>query len=184
MKQSYPNEILAADRITLRRVDPKYYKVAFEVIEENREYLDEFLPWVEGLKSVEDELKSLELIYQRWTEYKIFDYMIFLNSNNTYIGNIGGHHIEWNNKLIEYGYWVAKNYQGNGYITEAAGAIEQEFFRLGFHRLEIRCSDFNIKSSKIPERLNYTFEGLLRENQIFQGKFRNTKVYSKLATDE
>ena len=66
-------------------------------------------------------------------------------------------------------------------ITEAVEAIgDFAFQQLGARRVEIRTDTRNSQSRKIPERLGYDLEGILRHDRLdTQGLPRNTAVYAK-----
>lgn len=183
MEPCYPSENLQNDELILKRVHVDFVQTIYELVSKNRKYLGEFLPWIEGINSLEDEKESIGIISKRWDEQSMFDYMIFIKDSDTYIGNIGIHTINWSINRAELGYWIGENFQGNGYVTKACRILEQELFKMGFHRIQICCSDKNTSSSKVPERLGYIYEGTLRENAIVNGAYRNTKYYSKLKTD-
>lgn len=68
-------------------------------------------------------------------------------------------------------------------MSEAVRLIEKHLFHVGFHRIQIRCSDLNSRSEGVPLRCGYHFEGIGREDAIEKGEYRNTKTFSKLSTD-
>ena len=70
---------------------------------------------------------------------------------------------------------------GMGLITEAVQLLEAECFRLGFHRIEIRCSSKNEKSALVALRNNFVLEGYLKDEMIENGQFRDTFIFAKRA---
>jgi len=69
-------------------------------------------------------------------------------------------------RLPEYaaGYWVDRGHEGKGYVTEAAGAVlGLAFGPLGAHRVRVTCSENNVRSIAVAERLGFVREGCLRE---------------------
>jgi RimJ/RimL family protein N-acetyltransferase len=70
----------------------------------------------------------------------------------------------------EIGYWIRKDAEGNGYVTEAVAALTRVGFEVeGLERIEIRVEPGNARSRRIPERLGYAEEATLR------GRVRNAK---------
>ncbi|MGF7144489.1 RimJ/RimL family protein N-acetyltransferase [Anaerotaenia torta] len=68
----------------------------------------------------------------------------------------------------ELGYVFNKNYQGNGYATEAAKAlIEDSFENHDAHRVVAMCNPLNTASWKLLERLGLRREGYLKKNIWF-----------------
>jgi RimJ/RimL family protein N-acetyltransferase len=53
----------------------------------------------------------------------------------------------------------------NRYITETVqGLTVFAFEHLQANRIEIRCEERNIRSRKIPERLDFQLEGILKKS--------------------
>ena len=183
LKNIKPLELISSDRIYLKKHSKENAKVMFLSIDKDRKRLKEFLHWLDYIKSVEDELKYIIKCKQDWINCTVFDYGIYLKDGDIYLGNIGAHKIELGSYSCEIGYWILGEHEGKGYVTEAVKLLDLHLFDLGFKRVQICCSDINSRSAKIPERAKYTFEGVLRQNALENGKFRNTKVFSKLKSD-
>jgi ribosomal-protein-serine acetyltransferase len=176
------SEHLTGERIYLKRHELSLASIMFDYVNEDRDRLNRFLPWVEYIKSVADEEAYIKMINKKWDECTHFDYGMFL-LDGTYMGNIGVHSIIWRYNSSELGYWILGKFEGHGYVAEAVSILEKHLFEVGFHRVQIRCSDLNERSEKVPLRCGYEFEGTAREDAIEKGAYRNTKTFSKLATD-
>ncbi len=111
----------------------------------------------------------------------MFDFGLFRKADGTYLGNIGVHSIAWKHRRCGLGYWMLGAFEGQGYMSEAVGLVERAAFALGFHRIEMRCSSANARSASIPRRNGYRLDGVLRQDAIEDGAFRDTLVFSKLA---
>jgi len=118
--------------------------------------------------------KSKELCIER-SKSKIF-FAVELKSENKLIGHIYFNKIELKHLLTyEIGYIFNKNYQGNGFATEAIQYfIKAQFSKLNIHKIVAHCNPKNIKSWKLLERLKFKREGELRKN-IFFKKDKNKK---------
>jgi RimJ/RimL family protein N-acetyltransferase len=180
VEKKYLSEKLTGERIYISKHDVSLAQTMFDYVQEDRDRLDEFLPWVEYIKSVKDEENYILSTHERWNSHTYFDYGIFLKESDTYIGNIGVHSIRWAHNCAELGYWILGKFEGHGYMSEAVKLIEKHLFEEGFHRVQIRCSDLNERSAGVPERCGYIYEGTAREDAIEKGKYRNTKTFSKL----
>ena len=180
MDKNSPKEEIRGKRITLRRHHLGLAAEMFKYVEKDRKRLRKFLFWVDSIKSEADEINFKRKASKQWDNHEMFDYGIFRNLDQSYMGNIGIHSISWCNNFAELGYWICSEYEGNGYVSEAVALLEQELFGMGFHRIEIRCSTLNERSAKIPERLGYTLEGVLLENAFVNEQYYNTKVFGKL----
>lgn len=183
MEKTQLKPLLEGDRILIRKHDLSLASTMYEYVDKDRERLDRFLPWVEFIKSAYDEESYIKLTHQRWEEGTHFDFGIFEKEKNEYMGNIGVHSIRWSDSRAELGYWILGEFEGKGYMSEAVLLLEKHLFEIGFHRVQIRCSDLNARSSEVPKRCGYHFEGTARHDAFEKGKFRNTMTFSKLSTD-
>jgi RimJ/RimL family protein N-acetyltransferase len=183
MKKIELKPLLSGERITLKKHDRLLAQTMYEYVEQDRERLSLFLPWVDYIKGPEDEKKYIESTHEKWTDGTLFDYGVFRTDSDTYMGNIGVHTIRWDHHCAELGYWILGKYEGRGFMSEAVCVLEKHLFEVGFHRIQIRCSDLNDRSEKVPIACGYLFEGTAREDCIEKGKYRNTKTFSKLATN-
>lgn len=143
--------MLEGDRIYIKKHSVDLAEVMFNYVEEDRERLSQFLPWVNFVKSVEDEKEFILTTHKQWAEGTVFGYGIYLN-DNTYIGNFGVHSIKWNHNSAGFGYWILGRYEGKGYMSEAVQLLEKHLFEVGFHRVQIRWSDLNQRSEGVPKR--------------------------------
>lgn len=174
------SEKLIGNRIYIKKHDIQLARTMFNYVQEDRKRLDRFLPWVEFINSVEDEKNYIRSTHERWEAFTYFDYGIFQKDGDVYMGNIGVHSIKWKHNCAELGYWILGKFEGQGFMSEAVQVVEKHLFEIGFHRVQIRCSDLNERSAGVPERTSYVYEGTAREDAIEKGKYRNTKIYSKL----
>lgn len=183
MNQIHPSELLESERLILRRHHVDDAQRMFKAIDSDRGRLSVFLPWPEKIITVEDERDYLLKAESWWNNFELFDYSIITKDKDTYIGNVGVHTINWQNDCCELGYWLLGSFEGAGYMREAVTALEKHLFEIGFNRIEIRCEPNNMRSSRVPGALGYSYEGLLRENIKWQDRYRDTLIYSKIKTD-
>ncbi|WP_342564705.1 GNAT family N-acetyltransferase [Paenibacillus sp. FSL R7-0345] len=107
---------------------------------------------------------------------------IYNRIDGTFIGCSGLHHIDWDIRSFELGYWIKTACSGKGYMTEAVHAITNFAIQeLEANRIEIRCSGLNAKSAAVAERAGYKLDGILRLNtRGFDGELHDSKVYAKV----
>lgn len=175
------SEKLMGRTICLCKNEESVAEEMFSVIDRNRNQLAEFLPWPDKIKTVKDQLSYIRMSNESWKQKALFDFGIYQLSDQKFIGNIGVHSIEWRHSRCELGYWIAEEMSGRGLVTEAIRLLEAECFRLGFHRIEIRCSSKNEKSAIVAIRNKYNLEGILKDEMIENGNFRDTYVFAKRA---
>jgi RimJ/RimL family protein N-acetyltransferase len=180
LSKKTPPAKIKTERLILKKLDLKMAKAIFNAVDLNRKHLGRFLPWVQFMKNVEDESKWIEHQRQKWREKGQFVYAIFRADDETYLGNVDAHALDWNNHKAEIGYWLAKKFEGQGFMTEAVKALEGALFGIGFHRLVIQCNVKNKRSAKVPIRRSFQLEGVLKQNAIENGVYRDTMVFAKL----
>lgn len=178
-KKPFPTE-LASERLVLRRHELELAQTMFRYVEEDRERLRAFLPWVDSTRSVDDTLAYIRRTHEGHADGSLADYGLFDARTGDYMGNVGMHAIQWDHGCIELGYWILGRYEGKGFMSEAVRLLEQACFDMGFHRIEIRCNSNNARSASVPRRLGYTLDGTLRENAIEHGQYRDTLIFGKL----
>ncbi|MBY0515699.1 MAG: GNAT family N-acetyltransferase [Bacteriovoracaceae bacterium] len=176
-----PEEI-HTERLLIRKHQLSDAGFMFKAIDEDRERLRQWLPWVDQTKSLEDSKRNLETCLSSWENQSLFDYG-FYSKSGKFLGRGGLHSVNLAIPKAEFGYWMTKDGEGKGYVSEAISAIEAEFFKLGFERLEVRCDPLNIRSANVPKRLGYRLEAILSREARQNGKLRDTMVWAKLKND-
>lgn len=97
-------------------------------------------------------------------------------------GSVGYHYFAWNTRRTEIGFWLGQDFGGKGIMTRSVRKlIEYGFNDLNLNRIEIRCAPGNSKSRRIPERLGFIKEGILRQvSTIHDGILVDMVVYGLL----
>lgn len=183
MDKKHLPEVIVGDRLTLKKHDLALAELMFKYVDQDRQRLRQFLPWVDATNRAQDEIDFIKMTHEKWDEYFLYDFGMYRNSDGVYMGNIGVHTISWGNERCELGYWVLGDFEGQGYMSEAVSVLESALFKLGILRIEIRCSSLNQRSANVPKRCGYTFEGTLRQNMKVNGEFHDTYVFSKLRNE-
>lgn len=180
MEKRTPSHKLESERVIIIKHDTSFAGAMYAVINRDRQRLMEFLPWVPHMKSRQDELNYILITHERWKDYTLFDYSLFRKSDQTYMGTLGVHTIDWDSDACELGYWILSDFEGQGYMSEAVRTLEKHLFEIGFNRIEIRCDPRNQKSSHIPISCGYIFDAHLKQEARMYGELRDTLVFSKL----
>lgn len=94
---------------------------------------------------------------------------------------IGLHNLDQVNQKAEIGYWIAKEFEGQGIITAACRKlVTYAFEELGLNRVAICAAVGNKKSRAIPERLGFLEEGRARDGLYVNGRHHDLVYYSLL----
>ena len=170
------------DDTGLRTFEEEDAEEVFAAVDLNREYLREWLPWLDGNRSVEDTRVFIEqaLVQQANDD----GFQAGLWHQGKFAGVIGYHYINRHDRKTEIGYWLDASLQGKGLMTRACKAmVSYAFHEYRLNRVEIHCATGNISSRAIPERLGFTQEGILRETAWLYDHFVDHVVYGMLARE-
>ena len=84
----------------------------------------------------------------------------------------------------ELSFWLDGRHAGQGYITEAAGAVvEYAFSELRLNRLCAYHMVRNPASGRVLEKLHFRPEGLLRQRVRKWGVYEDVRLWARLASD-
>lgn len=152
--------------------------------------LHEFMDWAREKPDMTESERHIRESILNWSAKRQDEpwlpLFVFDKQTDNFIGATGYHHYNWDVPCIECGYWLNQKYSGKGLMTEAINAITQYAFRqLGVKRIAITCSIDNVRSRKIPERLHYVLEGVLKANRLKPGsrEVTDTLVFAKYSLD-
>ena len=132
-----------------------------------------------GIKNKEELVEYLSHFNIENPDSSDFAYLI-RSTNGAILGSFHIHNVSWWNKRVEVGYWAHHSVDGRGFVSGALKLVENVLKNMGFHRIEIRCNPFNRLSYAVAERNGYVKEGILRQDTLENGTFRDTVIYGKL----
>lgn len=161
-------EIEASDihKIHMGLSDPEvtqYYDVHFPTLEDTEEQMQ----WYENLKR--------EGTGCWWGIY---------DKDDKFYGAGGFNGLDKEHKKAEVGLWLLKEYWGQGILKEVMPMLfEKGFNELGLNRIEGYVVSENTKCKNALEKINFTYEGTMRECEIKNGKKINVDFYSILKSE-
>lgn len=170
------------DTLKLELIAENHAQPIFEMVDANRAHLRPWLPFVDRMQTVEFADNFVKGCIQRNKDGKEYAFVIVEKEKT--IGRIGIYKIDGQNKIGEIGYWIVEGFQGKGIITKSCQAIIDFCFSdLQLNRIEIKCGTENFKSKTIPEKLNFTKEGIIRQGELLYDTFIDLNLYSLLKSD-
>ena len=172
------------ENIVLRQLMPGDYVDMFTVMDRQREYLGEWLPFIQSTKVAADTKRFVdETVNQKGDR---FEYVFTIRYKDHFAGLVGFKATDRQNRRTEIGYWLSQELQGRGIVTKCVERMCRfAFDELNMNRIQIRCAVKNEKSKAIPRRLGFTFEGTEREGELSSGGvFRDIECYSRLKGDD
>jgi len=153
----------------------------FEAIDRDRDYLRQWLPFVDETKEISHTEAFIRSISGKENQR---DDIYTIWYKEEFAGLIGFKDTDPINRKTEIGYWLAEKMQHKGIITNSVSALmNYAFKKQGMNRIQIKVAEHNTKSEAIPLRLNFKFEGVERDGEFHQDHYVNLKVYGKLACD-
>ena len=96
------------ENILLELLDNTHALPVLNLIEANRNYLKEWLLWVDNMQTIGDFKNYITKCKKQHDEGSDLGYVIILNK--TVVGRIGLHYIDHQNKIASIGYWIDENY--------------------------------------------------------------------------
>jgi len=153
----------------------------FDTIDRDRNYLRNWLPFIDSTRQVSDTETFIESISGKSNKRDII-YSIWYREE--FAGLVGFKDTDWMNQKTEIGYWLAEKMQGKGLITLCVERlIKHAFQKLKLNRIQIKVAENNTKSASIPKRLNFMFEGIERAGEKHNNQYLNLETYSLLRKD-
>jgi ribosomal-protein-serine acetyltransferase len=151
----------------------------FAEVDQNRERLRDWLPWVDATRSPDDMRTFLERCAA--SEGKEMPFGIYVDG--VLAGNVGLTLRDAGEGEI--GYWIAASWEGRGLVTRASRALlGYAFEQLGLRRVQLCAAAENARSRAVAGRLGMTQEGVLRQaERIRDDRIFDLVVYSLLASE-
>jgi len=147
-------EISIDDHLSLRQLRVDEADNLFKLVDKNRKYLAEWLPWVGSTISPDDSKAFISDTLQKRLDGSEYGYGIIVDGNP--VGHISLMHIN-DNSTPEIGYWISSQMSGRGITTKAAEAITNFGFNtLSLDKIVIKADPENTASNKIAEKLGYS----------------------------
>lgn len=140
----------------------KYYGVSFTSLEHTKEQME----WFANLEKTGT---------GRW--FAICD-----KNSNEFMGAIGYNDWSKEHKKAEIGMWLLSDFWGKGTLREVMPVIlDYGFNELGLHRVEGFVDHHNSKCKKALDKINFQYEGTMRDCEFKDGVFHSIDVYACLA---
>ncbi len=158
---------------------PQFADELFRLTDQNREFLKQWLPWLDTVLRPSDTLAFIELQLDRFGKGEAMHQSLFYHDRIA--GVLGFNLIDQVNGIGRVGYWLGEEFTGKGLMTTAVrDLIHQGFSNWQLQRIEIRCAVNNHKSRAIPERLGFRQEGILRRAEKVYESYNDHAVYGLL----
>jgi ribosomal-protein-serine acetyltransferase len=171
--------LAVAPGIEMRLFQPDDAPVVFSIVERNRAWLRQWLPWVDQTHSPGDVAAFIVKVREQYENRQGPQCGIWVDG--AIRGGFGCHPIDWAHRNCSIGYWIEEGMAGRGIVSRCCVAmLDYLFTEQALHRVEIRCGTGNRKSCAIPERLGFQREGVAREADWVSGRWVDLVIWSML----
>ena len=151
----------------------------FALVESNRTYLRQWLPWLDETTRPQHIDQFLRESRRRSDNGNGQTFMVMYRGR--IVGVLGQHFVDRVDRKTELGYWLDAGHQGRGIMTMAvARMVDHSFEDLELNRVVLHCAAGNARSRAIPDRLGFVLEGVLRQAQWLYDHYVDLAVYSLL----
>lgn len=154
-------------------------KELFGLVDSNRSYFGEWLPWLAYNTKIEDTRK---FILECKTNYKNgVSLNLGIQYHDKIVGSVSFNTINLTHRNAEIGYMLSEDYIGKGIITKSCRTlINYGFDELELNRVTIKSATENIKSRAIAEKLGFKLEGIIEQNEWLYNHFVDHAHYGML----
>jgi len=160
--------IIIDDNVLLRSYVVEDAPELFNAVNSSRNHLHGWLNWIAKTTRQEHSLQFIQQSMQQQHNQEALALGIFYNYK--LIGGIGMHQWEHQTRKAQIGYWVSKEFEGQGIIIRSLHKfIDFLFEKIGLNKIEIHFVAANKRSAKVAERLGFTIEGVLRQSVVRNG---------------
>jgi ribosomal-protein-serine acetyltransferase len=176
-------KLKVSEQISLGLLQPHNADEVYSLVDANRDHLEEWLGWVNNIKSKNDYSETIIPIWlKQFADNNGFNAGIFYEGK--LVGMVSLHFINWKTRHTSIGYYLSKQDEGKGIISMCVKSLLDYAFRdLELNKVEIQCAEANTKSRNIPERLGFKQEGINRDAEFINGHYNNIVTYSLLRTE-
>ncbi|AOT08654.1 GNAT family N-acetyltransferase [Pseudoalteromonas luteoviolacea] len=147
-------KLAVSDEICLKLLALSDAPALFTLVDDNRQYLKQWLPWLDFTQSVKDSAEFIKTTHQQLHDG--LGLMGGIYVKHTLVGMCGYHPIDIINGSASIGYWLAKQYQGQGIATQCVSRlIDYAFETLALNKVSLSIAEHNYKSQDIALRLGF-----------------------------
>jgi ribosomal-protein-serine acetyltransferase len=173
-------ELKVDNQIRLKEIGLEDVEAIFYIIDSEREYMTQWLPFVELTQKV----SFTRSFVQHYLNAEVKDLTCTIYYDEQLVGLVGLKDTDHDNLKTEIGYWISESFQHKGIVTRSCEAlIDYSFNELGMNRIQINAAVENLRSQAIPERLGFTREGIERDGELHSRGFVDLVVFGLLKKD-
>ena len=101
--------------VELKLFEERHALALYSAVSADRDHLRQWLPWVDATRSSDDALEFIRKSLRQFSKNSGFHAGIWIDGECG--GAVGCQAINWLNRKVEFGYWLARGAQGRGIMT-------------------------------------------------------------------
>lgn len=176
------DNLIVSNEILLHQIELQDASIIYDAIDNNREWLSIWLPFVQLTKEVKDTKAFISSVIEKRKTTGNEVYTIWYRGD--FAGIIGFHNTDRFSEKTEVGYWLIQEMTSKGIITSSLKAlIRHAFENMMINRITLKCAVDNKASERVALRNGFYFEGIERQGEKLDNKFLDLKIYSYLKKD-
>ncbi|MBN3723360.1 GNAT family N-acetyltransferase [Burkholderia sp. Ac-20379] len=158
----------------------RYASALYSIIDANREWLAEYMPWP---RFVTSELDTAHFLSARLAAHERGESKTYVALKNGHpCGVISFNTIDWPNATATLGYWLAPSYRGQGLVSQSVRKLVDVYRQRRIRRFVIQCAVFNEASNNVARRCGFRFEHTVEHAEPLNGVFHDQNIYAFVAT--
>lgn len=165
------------DEIVLVLAEERHAQAMTDLIRRNQARLARWEPWAEQPATLESTRAYIRSALEDFVRGRQISTIIAVEDGGRFIGRCGMR-INTYAGSGDVGYWIDKDFEGQGIISRSARAlITACVVELGLTKIELRTSVENRRSRAVAERLGFTYEGVLPAGLRFKHRSDDVALY-------
>lgn len=168
--------------VELRLFDLADGPALLKLAQSDREHLSFGLPMFEKWHHLDDVYKTLG----EWLAEKerVGSHYVAIWVEDELAGCVSLEIVNKEDSIAAIGFFLGERFQGRGLATQSGAVmLDWAFEEMKMHRVLARCATFNVRSRAVLERLDFVYEGTLRETLRIRGDYVDLASYGILARE-
>ncbi|MCW8334727.1 GNAT family N-acetyltransferase [Vibrio paucivorans] len=175
-----PDYTIISPRLTLKLISPDE-AANFSAIIRHSDTLHQWIDWCSSEFTVKDAERFLLANKLNWVKGQAYGFGLYRRDEDTLVGMVAINELYHTFNMASVGYWIADEYQHNGYAKEGVNALASFCFeQLKLTRVEIVCDPDNLPSHRLALSCGAKQEALAQNRFIYDGKPKAGLVFSIL----
>lgn len=168
--------------LELRRFQRSDALAYFQCVERNRNYLRQWMPWLDITVRAEDALTFIDASRADYASGRSYRLAMFVDGQVAGVAALED--IEPMHRRGKIGYWLAAEHQGRGLMSDAVRFLLANAFQTReLHLIELRAATGNARSRAVAERAGMRLDAVLREREWLYDHYEDLAVYSMTASE-